>query len=470
MNTARAIVEQLSRSKFVRDTLALQIGKLATAALSVLSTVIVLRALGPGEYDRYALAFSFLNLLLTLDLTGIGQSTSTRLGIAVGARDQNQIVDLMAVYIQVSTITALLFFGALLLLGQPAAALLQDGRREIGLLAALLAFNLLPESYYMLVVTTLQSRRQMRALAGLQIANQLVLTTCIITAVLLQPTVFSYVFARVAYSLITLGLAWWLYDKLRLHGTPPFPPLGQVFRRARTISARPYLGFGFLNALDKNLANLFIALPQQVVGALAGSGVVAYLRVGLDLSAYLSLLTSAIFENMQAVVPQMIGRGELARLQRVFMRVVLALAVGGALVYGALAAAAPWLVPLMLGEDWRPAVPVVQALAIYGAITTAGGVFGPLYRALDVMRGAIAAKAAALALALPFGAWLLAEHLRPSFPGLPGLMSSIIIEDIRGALFGAWTINALFVISVGLTAWITARALRRAAQASAEPT
>jgi O-antigen/teichoic acid export membrane protein len=446
----RNLYKRLIGSKFVRDTAALQVAKLIVAALASLSYVITLRLLGPEAYGVFGLAQGLLALVGALDLTGIGTAATTRLGIAIGEHAESTILEMMAVFIRVSVIVnglIVVFFWAF---GSQIGAVLYQDSGRIGVLAAWLSLTLPADSIYALVTISLMTRRQMRALALLQVVNQLTLTVCIVVALVLSASAESLVVARLVQAYSTMLMAWLTYRRLRTQADPVFPPLPSVLSQARHVSLRTHLGFGFANAVDKTLGNLFLQIPQQMVGALLGERSAGYLISAINGISRLGLLTSAIFENMQAIIPRQVGAGDFVGLRRHFARVVLALAAGGSLVYGALAITAPWLVPLLLGEAWRPAIPALQVLGIFGAITTAGGVFGPLYRALDAMRGAIAAKLIALALALPLGAWLLSR-------------------GADGALVGAWTINLLFAISVGLTAWIALRALRRAAQAPSAP-
>jgi hypothetical protein len=108
-------------------------------------------------------------------------------------------------------------------------------------------------------------------------------------------------------------------------------------------------------------------------------------------------------------------------------------------------------VPLLLGDSWERAVPALMALAVYGVVTTAGGIFGPLYRALNRVGWAVAAKGIALVLVLP-----------PSYELLRmiGGIAQINQGEV-GALGGAWMINGLYLISIGLTALFTLPALYR---------
>ncbi|MCA9908990.1 MAG: hypothetical protein KC519_10120, partial [Anaerolineae bacterium] len=164
----------------------------------------------------------------------------------------------------------------------------------------------------------------------------------------------------------------------------------------------------------------------------------------------------------QAVVPQMVGRQEFGRLRRAFPRVLLVLGVGGICAYGVFALLAGEVIPPILGDQWAPAIPAVTALAVMGIVTTLGGVFGPLYRALNIMWRIISIKVVSLALGLPVGYWLISQWGAGGSPTTMITMQpySALIESYA-ARNGAWTINLIFLISVLLTAIVALRELWR---------
>jgi O-antigen/teichoic acid export membrane protein len=185
--------------------------------------------------------------------------------------------------------------------------------------------------------------------------------------------------------------------------------------------------------------------------------------------AQAGIFTTAVLDNMQAVVPQAVGRRDYAGLWRGFTRVLAVMALVGVALYGGLALVAPLLIPPILGARWIPAIPPLAALAIYGAITTVGGSFGPLYRAFRLMRQAIAIKLIALALVIPIGVLLLRQVIAAQ-PGIERFLGAAafrpydLIRSGAGALGGAWLIDALFLISVTLTMLVTLPELRKRAK------
>lgn len=439
-------IRGLFRKKFVRDTLILQVSKITMAVLSLTSFVVTVRLMGFENYGVWKLTLAFFGLWLTLDLTGVGMSTATHLAMAVGKRDENAALDWMAFFVKMNMAWALLTIVVMFAFGPTMAAALYDGDPHIGELVRWFSFTLLADPLYTLVLLSLQTRRMMRHLAITQNVNQIILFSLIVGAMVIQPSPEAMVIARLIYSYASMLMVFVVYARLREQGEMPFPPLRAIFRRAVSVPVRPYWRSGFLMALDKNVGNLYPQAVMTLVGMVSGETAVGYLGTGYDLISRSNTFMSAALDNMQAVVPQAVGRGDFVGLRRNFGRVLLGLFAMSAFVYVSVAVFAPLAVPLLFGADAAAAVPVVIVLTLYGAVTTMGGIFGPLYRAFDQVGAALAVKLVTAAIMLPTGIALINQF---------------------GALGGAWTINGLFALSVVLTAAVTLPALQKRAAAAA---
>ncbi|MEO8395020.1 MAG: oligosaccharide flippase family protein [Chloroflexota bacterium] len=447
--TAR--LRQLLRSKFIQDTLVLQAGKFSLILLSLISSVLVWRLLGPEGAGIFALGESLLNVWQSLDLTGVGTSVSVSLAIAIGANDNDSILDLLAFYVKVSLLVNVLLTVLIVVFGMLITDRFYGGDTRIVSIAILLSVGSLADAGYGMVMMALRSRRSMRTFALLQNANQLVLTACMIAAVLIRAEPESLAVGRLVYSYATLLLAYVVYQRTRTHGQVSYPTLRAIFTRAITVSPRRYWRFGIANAIDKNITSLFVQIPLQLVGSLAGAQAVGYLDLALSGITQAGTLTSAVLDNMQAVVPQAVGRGDYAGLWRNFRRVLVIMTLISLALYGLLALLAPFAIPPVLGSRWIPAIPPLVILTLYGAITTVGGNFSPLYRSFNLMRQTIIVKLIALALVVPIGLVL---------------MQAAVARDVSGssgAVAGAWMLTVIYALSITLTAVVTLPELRRRA-------
>jgi O-antigen/teichoic acid export membrane protein len=432
----------LLRRKFVRDTLTLQAGKLVNTGLSLLVWILTIRLMGIDNYGVWGLMLSFFHIWQAFQLTGVGMSTTNRLPIAIGQDNPGEILNLMGYYVKIMLAWSAFTLLMLALFAPAAAAALYDGDPRIGQLAAWFALTVAADALYTLVIIALQSRRLMRQMALLQNLNQVALALCVVVAMLVAPTPESMVAARIVYSYGTLLLAFAFYKRLRGAAAVPFPSLRAVFARAVGVPVRGYWRSDLLMALDKNISNLYTQIPVTLVGVLSGETAAGYLRTALDGVTRAGILTEAVLLNMQAVVPQAVGRGDYAWLRDNFGRVLRGMALLGVAFYTLLGLSAPLLLPLLLGAEAAPAVPAFVVLMGFGVITAVGGIFGPLYRAFDLLGAAFGIKLITTLVMLPLGVFLIQR---------------------LDAVGGAWLINGLYALSVGLTAlWMLPALQRRA--------
>jgi O-antigen/teichoic acid export membrane protein len=456
-------LRQLLRRKFVQDTLALQIGSIVRVAVNFISSVLIARLMGPTAYGEWALTASYFAIWQAFNLTGIGPSTMTRLSAAVGARDSDEALNLLAFYVRMVVLWAIPCIALMTLVGIPLASRLYSDsipvlglavfpetwtqpNALIGIMAAIYAWVLLPDGFYNLVITALQSRREMRMVAILQDVNALILGASVVIALIISPTLPGIIFGRLAYSVISMVIALLIYERVRTGGKLVYPPFMQIIARARHVPMRSYWRFGFVIALDRNVSNLLVQIPMQITGIFVGTEAAGYLQLALRAIQLPNNLTSAIFDNMQAVVPEYVGRGNYRGLLRNFNRALLILLIGSVAFYSLLAlfvvVLGTGLVTVVYGTDWLPALPFIGALCIFGAVTTVGGIFGPLYRALNLVTPAMFSKVLVL---------------------VAGILPGIWLVDQASGLGGAWMINLLFAASVLLTAFITLPVLRQRA-------
>lgn len=452
--------------KFVRDTLILQVGKVGMTASTFLSALLVARLMGAADYGIWALAQSVLSIAQTFNLTGLNTSINTQLPMAVGAKDEPEILNLLAVFVKVALFWGVGVTAVLLVVGPLLTGLAYNGDTHIGMLAAFLSLTVLPDMLYGMITTTLQSQRAMRRLVIVTNLNQLVLLVCTLVALLMSPTPEGMVVSRIMYSVTTLVMALWFYERYRNEYDVPYPPIGRVIGHVGRVAPRRYLGFGFLNAVDKNIAGLYTELPLQIVGIYAGKTAAGYLELGFKALTIPATFASALFDNIQAVVPQAIGRRDFVTLRRNFLRVLVALGLGATAFYGLFVVFVPLIVPLIFSSQWIPAIPVVTTLAVYGVVLAVGGIFGPLYRGLGLMRPIILIKVVTLVAILLPGLILLQHQaaLNNVWEVVDRASLFIALQAQSGAVTGAWVVNGLIFISALLTAFVALPVLRRKAQ------
>jgi len=440
---ARQWLRRLLEIKFVRDTVALQTGTLISVIVGVASSIILVRGLGGYQYGLYSLMLTMYGLLMTLNLTGLGPSATTQISEAVAAEDRAETARVMAFFVQMSLAVAVIATALSLPLA-PGVAASSYGEASIGGLLQIYIFTLFFAPIHNLALTMLKSTRSMQAYTVFNNVTAVLDAALILAAILLDGTAWGVVIARLLSAVIGAGLSVGVYARLQRRFDETLPTLGEVARALRTTSPRPYWRFGFQLALDKNISQLYTLLPLQMLGMWATPQAAGYLRMALSALERPALFFSGILINMSVQVPADYARRDYARLRANFLRVLKWIVPLSLAVFGTFSLVAPLLVPLVYGEDYRPAVPAIIVLGIYGTVTGIGGIFGPLYRALRIMRAILVAKVLSLLIA-----------------ALP----SIALVRAWGTVGGAWSINLFYILSIALTIYVTWPRVTRLADA-----
>ena len=433
-----AILQQVTRAlkrRFLRDTLILQIGKIGVLSLGVLSSVIIPVLVGISTYGTWQLTVSLQHIWQVFNLTGIATSTQTRLAIIVGRQDTEEVLQLIAFATRVTLLyhglSTLIFWGT----GSFIIHYFYSTTPQVVYLAVWLNLSYIPESLFQLFMIIFNSCRQMREVALLSNINQLVLLIITILAAIINPTVTSLVFSRILYSILTLLLACWLYQRSRNNGIlGQFPSIPQIIRTIPKAHQSNYWQFGIMNALDKNISNLYTQIPVQMAGMILGINAAGYVALAIKIIQQPNFLTSSILDTMKAVIPNTLGQGRYQKLWQQFMQIWFILWIVAVSIYVPLFFFTPFIIYTLYGTDWLPIIPLVQLLTIYGMVTTVGGIFGPLYRALDIVILAFFIKCVATVISLPIGYYLMMQ---------------------QGVIGATWTVNLLFMISVAITMVVT---------------
>lgn len=449
----RALVLNMLRIKFVQDTITLQAGQMVFTLVSVASFVFVVRGLGPEQYGIFQLVLTMHGLLLTFDLTGRAASTTTRLAEAIAARDGAEVRNLMGFFMQMSLLVAVVASTLAFLFGTSFAAASYDNA-FIGELMKYYTLTLFLTPIYSLSLLTQQSTLAMRSYTFMENLSNLLEAVLKIAVALLVGTASAMIAVFLLSALFKAALGLLMYGRMRRRHPHLFPGVGEVLAISWRVSPRRYWKFGFALALDKNLSQLFTLLPVQLLGMWGGEAAAGFLKLGISAMQYPAMLLGGVLTNLATRLPADVGQQDYVRLRHNFGRVFRWVGGLSVAMYGLLALFAPVAIPV-LGEEYIPAINVIRVLCIYGVITGVGGIFGPLYRTLRLMRAMLFIKAVAIVLAFFPTVWLIRYYVN--------LGEATALADTV-ALGGAWSINLLFALSIGLTVMVVWPRLNRLAR------
>jgi O-antigen/teichoic acid export membrane protein len=142
-------------------------------------------------------------------------------------------------------------------------------------------------------------------------------------------------------------------------------------------SIQRYLHFG-LNLMAGNIFNFINSrIDQILVGSILGTQALGYYSMAFNLvlqpiSKINPILTSIAFPVLTRFKsqPERLKSGYLNMLN-------LVATINAPLLFG-VSAVAPLLIPLLIGDQWIPAIPIIQVLAIYAFIRSLGNAGGSL--------------------------------------------------------------------------------------------
>lgn len=180
-------------------------------------------------------------------------------------------------------------------------------------------------------------------------------------------------------------------------------------------------------------------LDDMVVGRLLGVSSLGTYRMSYRIA---SLPTTELVGAMDAVLFPAYGQiqHDTERIRRGFLASTTITAIAVAPLLGGLLALAPELIPFLLGPKWNDAVPVVQALTVFGALRCFQWLSSPMLTGIG--RGALLSRFLLVQLCL-FGVLIYPLTLHA---GLLGAVAAITVPILVAELLAARAIAKLLAI------------------------
>ena len=185
--------------------------------------------------------------------------------------------------------------------------------------------------------------------------------------------------------------------------------LVELFRTTKNVSIFKYLNFSLWVAVDRNMGNLYMALPVVLTGIYVSTGDVSffklafgYLNIVLSLLGPISTLLNMEFPKIQVEDP--------GKLRSSFIRIsLLGLLISVVLTLGAIFIS-PLAFRILYGESFLPSVSYVFGLVAYGALFGIGVGLGPMWRAINKVKVSIIINLIILGAGIPLGLWLIKSY------------------------------------------------------------
>ena len=406
------------QSLFVRNVAILQVGSFAGTFVQALAGVFLARLLQPELFGVYSLAFGLASLGGLLLGAGTQEAVATLLGSAYARQSEEEVKEALAFLIKLTLYAGLAT--AVILLFFPIIAGYFYGNSMIGWYAGIIVLGVfLSSSFNAVVQLALQVAGRIKILTSIIFSDQFLRFAVALVLVLLGLGVFGAVMGQFIGAAIIFVISLFIWEHLRWR-YPIFPSLRGLMSDIGAVSVLKYLNFSIWVAVDRNIGNLYMALPVVLTGIYVSAGEVSFFKLAfgfvnlaLSLLGPISMLLNIEFPKMHIE--------DSAKLAKNFMRVSIYGIILSLVLTLAAVVTAPFAFKILYGESFTPGISYVFGLVFYGALYGVGIGLGPMWRAINKVKVSITINIIILAVGIPLGLLLIKNF---------GLWGSVIMVTL----------------------------------------
>jgi O-antigen/teichoic acid export membrane protein len=397
------------RHPFVRDTLTLQAGQVALAALQAARALLILRWLGAAGFAPLALAQALVAVVTLADATTLGRAALVTLARAlrdppdagaVGAA--GPLGGCLALHLGLNAVLVGAFWVVAPWIGASVYA-----SAEVGVLARWLSLPLLIEAPFLLLSLVLQATGRIRVLVLVEAGRALALLATTIAALAMTPSARAVAVAQLATAAAAAIGAVIGYRRLARRD-PRLPDWSAIAAAVRRGHGRALLRSSSLIAADKHAGTIAAQAPVLLLG-LVDTAAVAPLAAAVRVMALPAPLLTGLARNLDVVLAIRAVDGAAA-VGRLWRRATGRTAAAWAPIASAMAVAGSVAIGPVLGIDYAGARALLPWLLGQSLLLGAAIGLGPAMRALDLTGRSLAANLLALALTIGPGWWLVQRH------------------------------------------------------------
>jgi stage V sporulation protein B len=423
MSILPARFQQLGRVEFMRKVATLGVGSFAGNFIQAIIGIFLARLLQPESFGIYTLALSLASLAAVILGAGSQDAVTTLVAKSYAQGDRSSVKDAFAFLFKISIITALIAMVFTLALPYIAASFYENA--DIGRYASYIVYaSIISTLFFSATLIALQVTGKIRTMSILAVSDQTFRYGIALIAVMLGGGVYGAVSGHLWGALViaVISLAIWSRTANDYSLLPSFK---DIIQRAWHVPLKKYFGFSFWIALDRNIANLYLALPLILTGLFVIPTEVTYFKLafgyinlGLSLLGPISTVLNVEFPKTQVE--------DKNKLANHFTKVSLySLGISSILTLG-LVVLSPLMFRILYGEAFLPSIQYTVGLFSYGALFGIGVGLGPMWRAVNKVKVSIVINLITLAVGIPLG-WLLIREM--------GLWGSV------------WMVTAWFTVS-----------------------
>ncbi len=391
----------------MRNVATLQIGSFGGTLVQAVFGILIARFLQPDLFGIYSLAVGLAALAGLFLGAGMQDAVSTLVGSAYARNDKEELVNVLAFLLKITfyagLATLVVFFFV------PAIAHHFYGNSMIGWYAGVILLAVFfSASFNAVVQLGLQVAGKIRPLSLILFSDQFLRSGFALLFVFFGLGVLGGVSGHLVGAVLIFIFSIFLWVRL-IRAYDIFPSFKSLLASVADVSVSKYLNFSFWVALDRNMGNLFMALPVVLTGIYVSSGEVAffklafgYVNLALSLLGPVSILLNMQFPRIQTENP--------AQLKANFIKVSIFGLFASSVLTLAVVVVSPWAFKILYGESFLPSVKYVFALIVYGALYGIGVGLGPMWRAINKVKVSILINLFILAGGIPLGLWLIKSY------------------------------------------------------------
>lgn len=412
------IILQLRQNRFIRNVATLQAGSFAGSVIQAGIGIIIARLLQPELFGIYALAFGMASMTTLIIGMGIQEAVSSLLGRAYAQKDKAEIENILGFMLKLTFFAVLIVVAITAFL--PGIADRLYGDSLIGIYAAIVSIAVVFSSLlFTLTYSSFQVTGKIRSLAALIVSDQSLRYGLSLAFVVAGLGVAGAVSGQLAGAFIVFIFSALLFRGVKKE-EPLFPGLRRVIAAAKRADIKKYFGFTFWVALDRNMGNVYMALPVILTGVYVTTAEVSffklafgYMNIALSLLGPISILLNVEFPKIQVENREQLYKN-FKKVSLYSLALSIILSIGAAIV-------SPIVFKVLYGESYLPSIKYVFGLILYGSLFGIGVGLGPMWRAINKVKVSIVINSLILASGIPLGLWLIKNY---------GLGGSVIMVTV----------------------------------------
>ena len=437
----------LGRSKFVRDSVTLQVAGVMNQSSQVVSTVAIAFLLGSHGQGLFSIAVALQGLTWSMINVGVAQVAISQIGGATAREYDHKTAAWISFFVKATVLVGLVIVtGGWFVLPWAGETFYDD--RSVGLWAWWLCFQPLIELPKLVGIVAFQGTRRMLALGQLENSHELVRLFLVVGGALLTGTAEGAVLGTLAAGAFGSVLAAALYARARTDGGHALPTVGEILRWLPEVPLRKGMRLGIRVGLVKNAHVLVMdVLPRIIIGNIASPSYTAYFHLAHRILGVPTMIMQGISRTMLPALGALAGLDDRQRFTRLFVRVT---TITGALISGGVLLCLP-LIPLLarflLPADYAaPVFHYAWILAIGRCIFSFAVALEAFYIAANKVKLWLWLSLIGSIVTVPINVWLIFE------------------VEVWGTAWGVTVYQSWILVHLACVWWLLARSGRDGAE------